>query len=41
LPLLQQVAPRQAQAIAAGLRNLLIIDHEHVGCFMPALIEPQ
>jgi protease-4 len=40
LPLLQRVSPQQAEALATGLRNLLIIGDEHVGCFMPAIVEP-
>jgi protease-4 len=41
LPLLRRLAPDQAEALATGLRNLLIIGDEHVGCFMPVMVEPR
>lgn len=35
LPLLREAAPADLQRIAAGLRNALILNREHVGMFMP------
>jgi len=34
-PLLQRLAPEQLRAAAEALTNLLILDREHVSCFMP------
>lgn len=35
LPMLKDLGPGPLRKIAWGLRNLLILDREHVGCFMP------
>ncbi|MFO0837049.1 MAG: signal peptide peptidase SppA [Phycisphaerae bacterium] len=35
LPLLRELAPEKISGAVEGLRNLLIIDRERVGCFMP------
>ena len=35
LPLLQQLAPRQAENLRRALTNLMILDRDRVGCFMP------
>jgi protease-4 len=37
LPLLRNLAPVQLSEIVRGLQNLLVLDREHVGCFMPAV----
>ncbi len=41
LPLLHALSPQQSQRILADLRNLLILSREHVGCFMPAGLQPR
>lgn len=33
--LLKSVAPEQLRSVASGLQNILILDREHIGCFMP------
>lgn len=38
-PLLRDVAPAQLRRIAAGLRQLLILDQENIGAFMPFDLE--
>jgi protease-4 len=35
LPLLRGLAPAQFRELVRGLRNLVILQHERVGCFMP------
>lgn len=35
LPLLRELSPQAAERFGYGLQNLLILDREHVGCFMP------
>jgi len=35
LPLVRQLAPDQAREILRFLRNLTVLQREHVGCFMP------
>jgi protease-4 len=35
-PLLENLAPRQLRNIARSLQNLMTLQREHVGCFMPA-----
>jgi protease-4 len=35
LPLARDLAPQQITELCRGLRNLLILNHERVGCFMP------
>ncbi len=35
LPLLRELAPGEVNELMRGLRNLVIIQREHVGCFMP------
>ena len=37
LPLLHKLAPRQAHAIMRDLRHLVILNNEHVGCFLPSV----
>ena len=37
LPLLHQLAPRQARTIMRDLRHLVILNREHVGCFLPSV----
>jgi len=34
-PLLEQLAPQQLRQMAGGLYNLVILNQEHVGCWMP------
>lgn len=34
-PVLNSLAPEELRSVASGLRNLLILNREHVGCFMP------
>jgi protease-4 len=41
LPLLQQLAPQQAREIAQHLRSVMVLNREHVGCFMPFLSQPR
>jgi len=35
LPLIRQLAPQQLRTIAADMQNLMVLNNEHVGCFMP------
>ncbi len=35
LPLLNEIAPSQVKGLLNALRNLALIQREHVGCFMP------
>ncbi len=37
-PYLKSLAPEQLEALAEGLRNAMILDREHVGCFMPFVL---
>lgn len=41
LPLIRDLAPQQAQAIIDGLQNAVILNREHVGCFMPFNFSPR
>lgn len=41
LPLLDQFVPEKVRDLMAGLRNLMIIDQERVGCFMPFTLSPR
>ena len=35
LPVLRELAPRRCGEVIRGLQNLLILEKEHVGCFLP------
>ncbi|MFH1745703.1 MAG: S49 family peptidase [Planctomycetota bacterium] len=41
LPLVRQLAPEQAARVMRDMRNLMILNREHVGCFMPFIPEPR
>ena len=39
LPLLRGLAPEKLRQVVDSLRNALILQREHVGCFMPFDLE--
>ncbi|TWT45113.1 Protease 4 [Phycisphaerae bacterium RAS1] len=41
LPLLNEFVPGKVREMMEGLRNLLIVDKERVGCFMPFTLSPR